>query len=798
MMKRIVQQQPRRRACRSLQRGALLAILLADALSAQADVLRFGDNVSERAHGLSAQHSDVFPGAMGEPARRLLPPGDKNWRGGSVSFDIAVDPKAQNYATLTLWGGEENHNRLILSCDGKQIGTRHLGDTDLLDIGSVAPMVAGRFFHNTSPLPLSLTRGKDNLTCRIDSTGAIWPYGLTFEQFQKPMVAPARGMYALTVHTDPFVPAGPLERKGGAPAPKVRPAPGAEVLAALKDRVGRTVDDLLAADRPLRQPEMLFLANAHDVAWTHAYGNPAIGRKLVRAMDDYFVLYRADMQKVIRDPSTYNPSWFGLGQAAWALMLREELVKPSLDERIADPKGGTIVRRDAWVEMLAGVRDWQRTHRRYYTNQSMIVDTYGIYLANRGIAMLAPARAMPEQDARRYLYEAAGLEPWRGDDLPGGGHRYGAGGPDGTDKGAYRLGQHYYQVTAKGLTRELGYVGNYGEVLDWLAAMYEATRPHAGQPGDPKILAQLLKIAHARAPFRYPLTDADGYRAMALESVVGWRDVKYPGDVVYAQRPSWDASVLEVAAMTRDPALVAYAQQMFEDNQFFQSVVGQMNSAGSLRVTAGLLPVPGQYEALMKLPRTGQKLPMSAGQPDFVFSDEEDGVVAVKAGDEILYASLYWRALNAVNGLARIHYITPVMDRMAVVHEQTVVDPSGHTWTRPEDTLGGSDPKFGKFAYPGGTGATVGETLPIARYPDDVPPHYGDASPYAGKAEFYTLRYGPFIIAMNTTTGKSFDVTVPAGTAMRELVSRRAVAAGETLKVGPRSTVVLHVGSEPR
>jgi hypothetical protein len=33
---------------------------------------------------------------------------------------------------------------------------------------------------------------------------------------------------------------------------------------------------------------------------------------------------------------------------------------------------------------------------------------------------------------------------------------------------------------------------------------------------------------------------------------------------------------------------------------------------------------------------------------------------------------------------------------------------------------------------------------------------------------------------------------------MRELVSRRAVAAGETLKVGPRSTVVLYAGSEPR
>jgi hypothetical protein len=480
----------------------LLAALLGSAAGAHADVLRFGDTASERAHHLSAEHSDVVAGALGEPARRLLPTGGKDWHGGSVGFDVAVDPAAQNYVTFTLWGGDVNHNRLVLSCDGKQVGTRHLGDTDLLDIGSVAPMAAGRFFHNTSPLPLSLTQGRRTLACRIDSTGTIWPYGLTFEQFQKPMTAPGRGMYALTVHTDPFVPAGALERKGSAPEPKVRTAPGPEVLDAVKARVGRTIDGLLSADRPLRQPEMLFLANAYDVAWTNAYRNPAIGRMLVRAMDDYFRAYRDDMQKVIWDASTYNPSWFGLGQAAWALILRENEVKSLLDERIADPKGGTIRRRDAWVEMLTGVRDWQRMHRRYYTNQTMIVDTYGIYLANRGIAMLAPARAMPEQDVRRYLYEAVGLEPWRGDDLPGGGHRYGAGGPDGTDKGAYKLGQHYYEITDKGLTRELGYVGNYGEVLDWLAAMYEATRPRAGAPGDPRILAQLLKIAHTRAYFR--------------------------------------------------------------------------------------------------------------------------------------------------------------------------------------------------------------------------------------------------------------------------------------------------------
>jgi len=34
-------------------------------------------------------------------------------------------------------------------------------------------------------------------------------------------------------------------------------------------------------------------------------------------------------------------------------------------------------------------------------------------------------------------------------------------------------------------------------------------------------------------------------------------------------------------------------------------------------------------------------------------------VVALKHGDDILYASLYWRARSAINHLARVHYIMP-------------------------------------------------------------------------------------------------------------------------------------------
>ena len=152
------------------------------------------------------------------------------------------------------------------------------------------------------------------------------------------------------------------------------------------------------------------------------------------------------------------------------------------------------------------------------------------------------------------------MQPWLGSDT----------GIDGCPSRS--AGDHFVQLTAKGLSRELGYVGYYGEVLDWATQIYDATRPAPGQPGDPKIKDQLAKIARARAAFRYPALDADGNRAMRMETVVGWRDVHYPGDVTYAQRPSWDGSPVEAAAATLDPALVGYVQQMFADNQFFASM----------------------------------------------------------------------------------------------------------------------------------------------------------------------------------------------------------------------------------
>jgi hypothetical protein len=760
--------------------GAFLAAVMPSARAGSAilDTLVFGDGQSETNHAVVGDHSKIITGGLEATARQLLVREGRDWQGGSVAFTLRVDPEQQNYATVRFWGSDRTDNELTLFCEGKQIGYRHLGDIDLLDFGGGEPGFPGRFFYTTTPLPLAMTSGRTNLHCEIRSSGPTWGYANNFAQYQKPMTEPTRGIYAIYCHTNVFFapPAG--DPQGVPPAnPPVRQQPGAEVLEQLKSRVNGEVNRLLTA-RTLNQMQVEFLARAWSVKWTAAYHKDQAVAQVLKGLDGTFEAYRDNPELADSDPATPNASWFGLGPSGDAIRLLAGPLRPFFDQEIAD---GTnkITRRAAFTEMLAVCRDWHRQNRRLYSNQTMINDLYGIYLANRGIEALTPGSAMPEKAVRRYLYESLALEPWRDSDPGADSHRWG-------------VGTNYWELTAKGLTKELGYVGYYGEVLDWVTSIYEATRPAPDQPGDERIKERLKKIAHARSVFRYPGTDADGFRAMRIETIIGWRDeAHYPGNVAYGERSTWDASSLYAVSATLDPEAIGYAQQMFADGQYFNSLERQMEQANNLRVTAGLLEVPDEYELIKAQRPRSARLPMTPGRPDFVFSDEEDGVVAVKNGDDVLYASLYWRARQAINFLARVHYTTPQVDRIAVVHEDVDFQPSGMTYTRPDWInfgFGNGGPRYPVVMH----SAHTGEQLPIPKIPDGVRFRVGDESVYAGKGDFYTLRYGRYLIGMNMTTDRTFELKTPAdGGKAKELVSGKTVNPGKTLKVAPRSTVVL-------
>ena len=747
------------------------------------DAMAFGVEESEKAHALAGESSEVIAGGLEQPARRLLPREPADWQGGKVAFAMKVDPALPNYFTAKFWGSDRTRQRLVLFCEGKQIGYRHLGDIDMLDIGGGEAACAGRFFYTTTPLPLEMTKGKTALQMEIRVNGPIWGYGTKWEDYQKPMKEPTRGIYAAYTHTDGFFTPPAAERQGETPAnPPLRKTPGEEMLAKVKERMTREVNGVLNGKKPAGQEPIRLLALAWHVGWSPAFQSPDAVKQLIRSGDEIFRNYRKDPKAATNDPRTPNPDWFGLGLFGEAVHLLREPLQPLLAEKIDDGAGAKIARRDAWAEMLKASRDFLRTHRRQYTNQAMIVDL-NLYRSNRAIAALAPAQALPEAAARRYLYEALGIQPWLGSD---------------TDAGPQKpLGDDYWQLTAKGLTKELGFVGYYGEVLDWVTQIYMATcEPGKRDTGDAKIRAQLARMEVARGIFRYPLTDDEGNRAMRAEAVVGWRDDShYPGDVTYGERAGRQGSAIYSPAATLDPRSVGFAQQMFADNQFFATVEDQMKEA-NWSIYAALLAVPDEYELLRAQPPSRFRLPMTPGMPDFAWADEEDGVLALRHGDEILYVSLYWRARHGINNLARVHHITPRFDRIGVVREETQFEASGLEYRRPDWVNFGF--ANGGLRYPGDLhSAHAGEKLPIAKIPAGLAFKPGQESIHAGKASFYQLRYGRYLIGMNTTKEKTFALQTPTTPAQApELISGKPVALTGQLPVGPRSTVVLDFGEQ--
>ena len=755
---------------------SILSLILSVAsANSVVDTIQFGNPQSEQHHVVKAEFSKVVEGEFGLPARKLLPLKEEGWRGGRMTFHVNVDPDKPNYFTAKFWGGDVNReeSRLMLFIDGKQVGQRHLGEIDQLDIMATDPRYPGNFYFKTFPLPENITKGKKNVELAIEVQGPVWGYGSTFEQFQKPVAEDSRGIYAAYIHTDPYLKVSHVTKNKMDWNDLSTPdSPGREVLNYIKEKINKAIESNLNGSDKIKADALMFLAKAYLVDWSVAYNNPKVIEKIVKAINIHYAEFTSN-------PGIVGKTWEGYGAIGEAISLLAKPLSPYLEKTI---EGTGKSQKEAWSQMLQASRDWHVQNRRSYTNQSMIVDMY-TYRCNRGIAVLTPEKAWPEEKALRLMYESIGLQPWSGS-------------WDENGDPSWSKGANYIQLTDKGLTKELGFVGLYGEVNDIVLGMYNSTRPTPDAEGDAKLKAQLIKIAKARTVFRYPVVNEEGHRTMRIETVIGWRDWHYPGGIAYGQIASRDGGPLEIAAATLDPVMLGYGQQIIADKQYFKTLKERAKGNRPSELLS-LMDAPQSYHKVIEQPKHNYQLPMTPGQPDFVFADPEEGALALKNGDQVLYVALYWRARYAINNLARIHYLGPDFEYDATVHIHTEFNNSGLTYTMPDLTNAPFTSKLERFYKDAGMYlATAGQQQPIAKVPADQEGwRPGRENIFAGKGSFYTMQYGPYLIAMNCTKDTSYPLEIPEKfKGSKDLVEAKTIKK-DKITVKPMQTLVLYVDS---
>jgi hypothetical protein len=73
-------------------------------------------------------------------------------------------------------------------------------------------------------------------------------------------------------------------------------------------------------------------------------------------------------------------------------------------------------------------------------------------------------------------------------------------------------------------------------------------------------------------------------------------------------------------------------------------------------------------------------------------------------------------------------------------------------------------------------------------------PLVNDNAPFAGKANFWSCRYGNFLIGINRSSGTSFQLKTPSSfVSATNLITGQLI--GGTVMVAPRSTVILYLNS---
>ncbi|MDQ0877536.1 fibronectin type 3 domain-containing protein [Paenibacillus sp. V4I3] len=518
-----------------------------------------------------------------------------------------------------------------------------------------------------------------------------------------------------------------------------------------------------------------------------------------------------------------------------------------------------------WQELFFMNLSYARTHSslgNYLTNQNGF-QKYGMFKSNLGLISLGSKVAENYNSSLRFLYEGAGITPWLGHDIVDGlvETSNNNSGPDLVvnnlaafndatqydsnrnyiGRKAMQWGDRYLNITEAGLSREPQYAAHYGEHTDLVQEEWRETY-------DDKLLKKALEISSARANMRYQGLDDNKNRAMRVEGVIESRGPDYPGGLAYQSVLDEEKQLIYVGFERYMNAhadryagsewskykqyatnAVGYAQQMFLDHFFLNDPSASSTNVRDQSLLLDYLYAsdPANWKGVL-LPMSNAEwlLPGERGDgkqqgtysQDYInsiqqhgFVDVENGLVAARDGNNVMFVSFTRRSNPGLNGLARMHVVTPDNDIMLSLAPNVQYAPSGYWNTKPD---------WAQFdiAYDDSTPPIDGARLAVAGAIEPIPQQAFEkdlkyninpdrtGSGYSAFAQFYSVQYGSYMIALNHTAdkfgdAKVYDVILPSsymsGT-VYDVISRQSlpVKPGNKVAVGPGTAVVLRLNSQ--
>ena len=797
------------------------------------DRITLGNTESEVLHGLTTYCPDYTQqtanGLQGQTGRNCLMfdqnpfCGDyKGIYGGEYCFVMKVDGTRQNYLTLKTNGGDGVHDNERYRI---QVDNRDLQDYQREAVSFSTEKAPGGFAFSTLVLPRRATDGKTAVVVRVRSLGRYYAYGTPtqFTTYQYAMTGNMPPIYAVYTSTDPNVQVGDEAQGQLASYSNAKAQQLGMTLEALKTKINTKLKDAIKSQvegsdfKPAYQNNNFNIVEAMGVAYQKGiYGTTAtaLASKIRVAIDS--MVYINNLCKAgttvsvsavgnTKTRQTADQGWGGLfgnqGFGFYLLWKAGKVTTVYLNNSV-DLGRGSLKRRDQWIAAFKESFDAGCTYsgRRHITNQA-IEASYSVYGAALALYALDPQTYHnAPRLAHRFVREAVGLEEWTGvpknakfdgslldaDGYP----TYELGDATSHNTSMNFWGEHFHMMTAKGNGREEGWTctscyGRMGHrICDlYLISKYDPQLEADG--GDADLLQMAVQNEKQQAYFTYPRADQQGHRVISGESATCWRNRYDPG------RPYYNNLI--VAALSGDEELMGHVWQGYLE--------GHVACADDADYRLFPYYQHSYYlpEAIDQLIAYGQAhaadyqpMPSTTGQPDYVAADEQDGIVAVKHGDDNLFVNFYSEMSLGSSGKA--HLITPNEVRlMSFIPEVMKYTPSGQTTTAPEEYIN----SYHRITYPDHPLMANGGT----QY--DLPAYdtNGNYNTSRQLCDYYQQQLGSYLVAQNTTADRSFPLVLSGSTAdgqtATDLTTGQTVTLSEAITLAPRTTKVYSLTPGP-